>query len=176
MTKQGSIVGTIRYMSPEQARGETISTASDIYSLGVIIQELFSHEDAYESNETAELLESVQKGQTVEFNSTYKKIKPLVLKLCQLSPEKRPNATEVCLEIKQLILAPKIRKRRIVQFVSSLLFIALMVFLGVQWQQSQFQSKSAGARKRTNICSSSAQYPTWDSAYFAKRHRAVYSN
>ena len=147
MTKQGSIVGTIRYMSPEQASGETISTASDIYSLGIIIQELFSHEDAYASNETEELLESVQKGQTVEFNSTYKKIKPLVLKLCQLSPEKRPNATEVCLEIKQLILAPKIRKRRIIQFVSSLFFIALIIFLSVQWQQSQFQSNSAELAK-----------------------------
>ncbi|MFK8012713.1 MAG: serine/threonine-protein kinase [Marinicellaceae bacterium] len=147
LTQQGSLVGTIRYMSPEQARGETITTASDIYSLGVIIQELFSHESAYEETETIELLASVQTGQTASFTSTFKPIKNLVKQLCQLDPEKRPSASEVCKAINQLIMAPKIKRKRIIQAATIFLAVSLIAVLFWQWQQSQFQKNSADLAK-----------------------------
>jgi serine/threonine-protein kinase len=33
-------VGTLGYMSPEQARGEPVTTASDMYSCGLLLQEI----------------------------------------------------------------------------------------------------------------------------------------
>jgi eukaryotic-like serine/threonine-protein kinase len=42
MTLTGSIMGTAQYLSPEQAQGYTVSGASDLYSIGVILYELLT--------------------------------------------------------------------------------------------------------------------------------------
>src|SRR5918992_1241842 len=40
MTETGSIMGTAQYLSPEQAQGQGVSAASDLYSVGIILYEL----------------------------------------------------------------------------------------------------------------------------------------
>ena len=42
MTEVGSVIGTAQYLSPEQARGEDVTTASDCYSTGIVLYELLT--------------------------------------------------------------------------------------------------------------------------------------
>src|SRR5260370_10804240 len=42
LTNSGIVLGTADYLSPEQARGETLTASSDLYSLGVVMFEMLS--------------------------------------------------------------------------------------------------------------------------------------
>ena len=42
MTLTGSVMGTAQYLSPEQAQGFAVTSASDLYSVGVILYELLT--------------------------------------------------------------------------------------------------------------------------------------
>ena len=42
LTREGKIIGTVSYMSPEQARGENVDTRSDVFSFGILLYRLFT--------------------------------------------------------------------------------------------------------------------------------------
>jgi ankyrin repeat protein len=56
LTRKGSVMGTPKYMSPEQCRGEKLDKTSDIYSLGVIAYQMLSGDVPFNGT-AAELLQ-----------------------------------------------------------------------------------------------------------------------
>ncbi|MBN1196327.1 MAG: serine/threonine protein kinase [Candidatus Aminicenantes bacterium] len=52
----GEIVGSPYYMSPEQIRGDTISYASDVYQLGLVLYRVLTNRHPFESTSTMEMI------------------------------------------------------------------------------------------------------------------------
>ena len=59
LTDPGTAVGTIGYMSPEQARGETVDARSDLWSMGVIFYELLTGVRPFEGSTQAVIFEGI---------------------------------------------------------------------------------------------------------------------
>jgi serine/threonine protein kinase len=60
ITQQGKVIGTPAYMSPEQAAGRPVGTASDIFSLGVVAYELLGRRRPFEGKSYSDVLEMIQ--------------------------------------------------------------------------------------------------------------------
>jgi steroid delta-isomerase-like uncharacterized protein len=59
LTNPGSVIGTMAYMSPEQARGEELDARSDLFSFGAVLYEMTSGRMAFLGNTAAIVYEAI---------------------------------------------------------------------------------------------------------------------
>ncbi|MBS1787806.1 MAG: protein kinase [Acidobacteria bacterium] len=105
-TGSGIVMGTVRYMSPEQARGERVSQASDMFSLGIVLYELAAGCHPFNAETQLGFLRAIIEQEVLSvtrFNADIPShLDSLILSLLAKDAERRPNAAETATALQQM--------------------------------------------------------------------------
>jgi serine/threonine protein kinase/Flp pilus assembly protein TadD len=108
LTEQGAIVGTLAYMSPEQAKGDEIDERSDIFSLGILLYEMASGNHPFSKPSAIETLSSILRDPTPAVSVTPKMVNPVLSPILRRALAKDPadryqKVAELSVEIRKLL-------------------------------------------------------------------------
>ena len=67
-TEEGVIMGTARYMSPEQARGQSVDCRTDIWSLGVVLYEMIAGSAPFAGESAADVIAAILEKEPVSLS------------------------------------------------------------------------------------------------------------
>jgi len=98
LTSPGSAVGTVAYMSPEQAKGEPLDARTDLFSLGTVIYEMATGKTPFAGGSTAEVFAALLRENPPPVSTVNpampKKLDPIVAKLLAKDPAQRYASAE----------------------------------------------------------------------------------
>jgi serine/threonine-protein kinase len=98
-TIEGQLMGTPQYLSPEQARGQVVSPATDVYSLGVMAYELFLEQLPFEAETAAEVMAMHLRATPPPPRELWpdmpRELEDLLLAMLAKQADRRPSMAEV---------------------------------------------------------------------------------
>ena len=90
-TEEGMIVGTLSYMSPEQAEGKKVDTRSDIFSFGALLYEMISGQKAFEGDSKVSTLAAILKQEPKPISQLVADVPPDLEKIINRCLRKDPG-------------------------------------------------------------------------------------
>ena len=105
-TTPGMIVGTLAYMSPEQAEGNPVDGRSDIFSFGAVFYEMLTGKKAFDADSSAALLAAVMRDDPQPVSELKRdvpaELRSLVARSLKKKPADRfPSGAELALELRR---------------------------------------------------------------------------
>ena len=148
-TRLGSVVGTLGYMSPEQAQGEAATAASDVYTLGLVFQELFSGERAFDrGGALADRLERARRADSCPARGFDPDLVDLVNRMKSPAPAARPSAVDVAQRLAWVREKPRRRARRTLVVAAMAILAAFGVAMTVQTVRATRAERRAAEEAR----------------------------
>src|SRR5256884_8624461 len=111
-TDPGMVMGTVQYMSPEQARGLAVDARTDIWSLGVVLYEMVAGCSPFAGSTSSEVLASILSEQEPQPVARYAREVPAELERIS-SKALRKNRDERYQTIQDLLIDLKDLKREL---------------------------------------------------------------
>ncbi len=148
-TLLGDVLGTPRYMSPEQARGEALTAASDMYAFGLLLQELWTDRPPYGENLGAtELVQKAMWGEITPVEGIDPHVAELIGDLTAFEPGQRPSAAAAADRLRWIRERPvrRARRRAVIAVIAALTLAAVASTAGFfMARQSQRRAEAAQA-------------------------------
>ncbi|ASR56624.1 hypothetical protein CBP52_01725 [Cellulomonas sp. PSBB021] len=101
LTRTGQTLGTVLYLSPEQARGEALAPSSDIYSLGLVLLECLTGRPAFPGTTTESAVARLISPPHIP-DDVDPELAALLTRMTLMTPDERPSADEVATELAAL--------------------------------------------------------------------------
>ncbi|PYX80640.1 MAG: hypothetical protein DMG70_22595, partial [Acidobacteria bacterium] len=155
-TTPGMIVGTVAYMSPEQAEGKPIDTRSDVFSFGSVLYEMLTARRPFEGQSSAALLSAVMRDDPKPLQEVKREVPPEVRRIVTRCLKKDPAAryaggAELAQELKSCrdllfpesgsILSPAriVREVHRPRVLVPLLLTVIVLGTGAAWQVKRYR-------------------------------------
>jgi len=150
----GSVKGTPGFMSPEQIRGEPVTAASDMYSLGAMLQELFTGKPAFPKGlHPIVLFERVLEGDRRAIEGLDKDLAALFSRLLSLDPGERPTARETQERLRWIFNKP----RRRIRYALAATVVLAVIGAGLKYTVDVRRERAAAIEARNEAVAARAQ-------------------
>jgi len=153
-SEAGSVKGTPGYMSPEQIRGEPVTAASDMYSLGTMLQELFTGKPAFPRGlGPVVLFQRVLAGERTTPEGLDGDLTALLSRLLSLDPGERPTARETQERLRWIFNKP----RRRIRYALAAAVVLAIVGAGLKYTVDVRRERAAAIEARNEAVAARAQ-------------------